>query len=65
MKFVQAQISRKLMQATTSHRKLAVERDTSMHKLKTCDDLRSRLSNAYMSSYKQDRYSRNVIPALP
>ena len=40
MKFEQAQISRKLTQATASHRKLAVKRDTSMHKQKlamTCD----------------------------
>ena len=41
MKFEQAQISRKLAQATASHRKLAVKRGTSVHKLKTCDDLRS------------------------
>ena len=43
MKFEQAQISRKLAQATTSHRKLAVKRGTNMRKLKICDDLRSRL----------------------
>ena len=45
MKFEQAQItcSRKLAQATTSHSKLAVKRGTNVHKLKTCDDLRSRL----------------------
>ena len=41
MKFEQAQISRKLAQVTTSHRKLAVKRGTSVHKLKTCDDLRT------------------------
>ena len=41
--FEQAQISRKLAQATTSHHKLAVKRGTRMHKLKTCDGLRSRL----------------------
>ena len=46
MKFEQAQISRKLAQAITSHRKLAVKRGTSVHKLKTCDDLRSRLIRA-------------------
>ena len=34
VKFEQAQISRKLTQATTSHRKLAVKRGTSMHKQK-------------------------------
>ena len=41
MKFEQAQINRKLAQATASHRKLAVKRGTTVHKLKTCDDLRS------------------------
>ena len=46
MKFEQAQISRKLAQATASHRKLAVKRGTSVHKLKTCDDLCSRLIRA-------------------
>ena len=46
MKSEQAQISRKLAQVTASHRKLAVKRDTSVHKLKTCDDLRSRLIRA-------------------
>ena len=46
MKFEQAQISRKLAQATASHRKLAVKRGTSVHKLKTGDDLRSRLIRA-------------------
>ena len=34
MKFEQAQISRKLTQATASHRKLAVKRGTTMHKQK-------------------------------
>ena len=46
MKFEQAQISRKLAQVTASHRKLVVKRGTSVHKLKTCDDLRSRLIRA-------------------
>ena len=46
MKFEQAQISRKLVQASASHRKFAVKRGTSVHKLKTCDDLRSRLIRA-------------------
>ena len=54
MKFEQAQISRKLAQATSSHPqaggqtryKLAVKRGTSVHKLKTCDDFRSRLIRA-------------------
>ena len=46
MKFEQAQISRKQAQATANHRKLAVKRGTSVHKLKTCDDLRSRLIRA-------------------
>ena len=46
MKFEQAQISRKLVQATASHRKLAVKRGTSVYKLKTCDNLRSRLIRA-------------------
>ena len=46
LKFEQAQISRKLAQATASHRKLAVKRGTSVHKVKTCDDLRSRLKRA-------------------
>ena len=46
MKFEQDQISRKLAQATASHRKLAVKRGTSVHKVKTCDDLRSRLKRA-------------------
>ena len=46
MKFEQVQISRKLAQATASHRKLAAKRGTSVHKLKTCDDLRSRLIRA-------------------
>ena len=40
MKFEQAQISHKLAQATA--------RGTSMHKLKTCDDLRSHLIMAVM-----------------
>ena len=47
MTFEQAQISRKLAQATASNRKLAVKRGTSVHKLKTCDDLRSRLISAF------------------
>ena len=34
VKFKQAQISRKLAQATASHRKLAVKRGTSKHKQK-------------------------------
>ena len=46
MKFEQAQISRKLAQGIVSHRKLAVKRGTSVHKLKTCDDLCSRLIRA-------------------
>ena len=46
MKFEQVQISRKLPEATGSRRKLAVKRGTSVHKLKTCDDLRSRLIRA-------------------
>ena len=46
MKSEQTQISRKLAQVTASHRKLAVKRDTSVHKLKTCDDLRSRVIRA-------------------
>ena len=47
MKFEQAQISRKLeRKPPQDHRKLAVKRDTSMHKLKTCDDLRPRLIRA-------------------
>ena len=48
MKFELAQISRKLAQAAESHRKLAVKRGTSVHKLKTCDDLRSRLIRALL-----------------
>ena len=43
MKFEQAQISRKLAQTTTSHRKLVVKRGTSMHKVKICNELDSRL----------------------
>ena len=39
-------ISRKLAQATASHRKLAVKQGTSVQKLKTWDDLRSRLIRA-------------------
>ena len=48
MKFELAQISRKLAQAAESHRKLAIKRGTSVHKLKTCDDLRSRLIRALL-----------------
>ena len=40
MKFELTHINRKLVQATTSHRKLAVKRGASMNKLKTYDDLR-------------------------
>ena len=46
MKFEQAQISRKLAQANASHRKFAVKRGTRGHRLKTCDNLRSRLIRA-------------------
>ena len=46
MKFEQAQIGRNLAQATASHRKLALKRGTSVHKLKPCDDLCSRLIRA-------------------
>ena len=42
-----------LAEATASHRKLAVKRGTSVHKLKTCDDLRSRLIRAL--SYAESR----------
>ena len=42
-KFEQTQISRKLAQTTTSHRKLVVKRGTSMHKVKICNELDSRL----------------------
>ena len=34
------------LKLVASHRKLAVKRGTSVHKLKTCDDLRSRLIRA-------------------
>ena len=46
MKFEQAQISHKLAQTTASHRKLVVKRGTSMHKVKICNELGSRLIKA-------------------
>ena len=58
MKFEQAQISRKLVQATASHRKLAVKRGTSVHKLKTCDDLRSCLIRALYNVFTYGRQYR-------
>ena len=51
MKFEQAQISRKLAQATESHRKLAVKRGTSVHKLKTYDDLRYQTRMQVIASF--------------